>query len=274
MGSIVADLWEIGRFTPYRLHFLSVLFSPGPVSQSFASVLTTIGHKTTTNTPVPAIDGIDVSGDLLLYTTRIGEPPDPGFSATLSRLDKKRSSSVVADTWAYEQAANPDKVNSYGFTSISPTCAAQVPAEAGPAQYKGQLDSHPYGVAIAKDRTYIADAGSNDILEVSRFGRVRAIAVLPPQPTVVTAEAAAANGLPACAIGLTYNFEPMPTDVEIGGRHVVCDHPARRPRGPEPRCPRRGLEDQPADRQRASTGRWVPRCHQPGHRPGWNDLCV
>jgi hypothetical protein len=32
----------------------------------------------------------------------------------------------------------------------------------------------------------------------------------------VTAEAAAANKLPACTIGHDYHFEPVPTDVEVG----------------------------------------------------------
>jgi hypothetical protein len=124
---------------------------------------------------------------------------------------------LVADIWAYEQAANPDAGNTYGFESISDECAAQLPAELGPPQYPGQLDSNPFGVLIADDgRTYIADAGGNAILSVDRRGKVRTVAVLPPQPTVISAEGAAALGLPACAVGLTYDFEPVPTDVEMG----------------------------------------------------------
>ena len=45
--------------------------------------------------------------------------------------------------------------------------------------------------------------------------------VLPPQPAVITAAGAAANHLPACAVGLTYNFEAVPTDVEVGRSGVL-----------------------------------------------------
>jgi hypothetical protein len=62
----------------------------------------------------------------------------------------------------------------------------------------------------------VADAAGNDILRVRADGTISTVAVLPPQPTVVTADAADALGLPDCAIGLTYNFEAVPTDVEVG----------------------------------------------------------
>ena len=39
---------------------------------------------------------------------------------------------------------------------------------------------------------------------------------LPPQGVEVTQEAAQANGLPECAVGETFDFEPVPTDVELG----------------------------------------------------------
>ena len=41
------------------------------------------------------------------------------------------------------------------------------------------------------------------------------VTVLPPQPLVVTPEIGEANDFPECVIGKTYNFEPVPTDVEI-----------------------------------------------------------
>jgi len=62
----------------------------------------------------------------------------------------------------------------------------------------------------------VADAAGNDILRVRADGTISTVAVLPPQPTVVTADAADGLGLPDCAIGLTYNFEAVPTDVEVG----------------------------------------------------------
>ena len=39
---------------------------------------------------------------------------------------------------------------------------------------------------------------------------------MPPTPVTITADAAAANHLPDCTVGLVYEFEPVPTDVELG----------------------------------------------------------
>jgi hypothetical protein len=64
----------------------------------------------------------------------------------------------------------------------------------------------------------VADAGGNDIVKVDRYGRVSLIAVLPSQPLKVTAVLAAALGLPSCVVGVTYRFEAVPTDVEVGPR--------------------------------------------------------
>ena len=186
------------------------------VAQGFAPVLTHITRKGTTDLPVPGLDGIDTDGWRVLYTTRNGEEPtDPGFSSFLNRLKPDGSGRPLADLWLYEQQANPDQFNHYGFESITPECAAQLPPQVGPAQYTGQLDVNPYGVAIDGRRTYIADAGGNDVVEV-RHGDIRTVAVLPPQPLTVTDAVAAALGLPDCAKGLTYAFEPVPTDVEVG----------------------------------------------------------
>ena len=78
-------------------------------------------------------------------------------------------------------------------------------------------DSHPYSVTAYGKRSWIvADAGGNDLLKVNRHGRVSTIAVLPAQPLLLTADIVAALGLPECATGLTYNFEAVPTDVEVG----------------------------------------------------------
>ena len=68
-----------------------------------------------------------------------------------------------------------------------------------------------------KDAIYVADAGANAIWRVGYDGTVTTVAVLPPTaPIHVTAEIAAGLGLPACAAGHDYRFEPVPTDVELG----------------------------------------------------------
>jgi hypothetical protein len=49
--------------------------------------------------------------------------------------------------------------------------------EANPAG--GPVDSNPFGILAQGKWTYVADAGGNDLLAVSRYGRVETIAVFP-----------------------------------------------------------------------------------------------
>ncbi len=57
------------------------------------------------------------------------------------------------------------------------------------------------------------------------------ISVLPAQPVKISATFAASMGLPACVVGLTYKFEAVPTDVEIGPRGAL--YVTTLPGGPE-----------------------------------------
>ena len=102
---------------------------------------------------------------------------------------------------------------------------------------------------------YIADAGGNDIISVSSKGNVSTVAVLPPQPFVVTAEAAAGVGLPDCTIGLTYNFEPVPTDVEVSNSGIL--YVTTLPGGPEDPSLGRAARCTRSTR-RAVMSRWWP----------------
>lgn len=197
-------------------------------------VITVIDRKGNREIPAPGVDGLDVDDGKVVYSTRAdGEAGSPGFFAALKRVGRDGISNQVADLWAYEQKANPDQVNTYGFESIPADCAAQLPPppDFPPVQYTGVPDSNPFGVLVSDEKTYVADAGANAILEVSRSGRIRTVAVLPPQPAVVTAEAAAEVGFPDCTVGLTYRFEPVPTDIEKGrdGKLFVTTLPG----GPE-----------------------------------------
>lgn len=190
------------------------------VAQDFAGVLTKIGRHGTTDiasNPGGEIAGVDVgNGHHVLYTTTNADENGVQTAAALNSL-KRGSSSVVADIHNYEATQNPDQGATYGFESIPPDCAAQWPVDlAGPTSYTGAIDSHPYAIASDGGKTYVADAAGNAILEVGRHGQIRTVAVLPPQPSVISAEAVAANHFPECITGLTYDFEPVPTDVEIG----------------------------------------------------------
>lgn len=205
------------------------------VSQSFAGKLTAVGKKGTTDlvsTPGADIAGVAAEGrGTLTFTTTVFSETGP--SAQVKRVLPDGRVRVLADVGTYEATVNPDQINTYGFQGLSPECAAQIPAEVpGAEPYSGIVDSHPYSVAILPDGSRIVgDAGGNDILRITPNGKISTVAVLPPAPTVVTAEAAAGIGLPECAVGQTYNFEPVPTDVELGpdGRLYVSSLPG----GPE-----------------------------------------
>ncbi len=86
-----------------------------------------------------------------------------------------------------------------------------------PETYTGEIDSHPYGIALTDETIYVADAGANSVVSVDAgSGKTETVAVLPPRPYKITAEAAASNGLPDCVVGTTYDFESVPTDVAVG----------------------------------------------------------
>jgi hypothetical protein len=190
------------------------------VAQDFASLLTRIGPHGTTDlasNPGGEIAGVDDRGGSIYYTTANADPTTEAVTASTLSVYRHGSTHQVADLFQFESNNNPDQHQSYGFESISADCAAQWPVEQmGPAQYTGIIDSHPYAVAAGKHSVYVADAAGNDILEVDRAGHPRVVALLPPQPLVITADAVAALKLPACVVGLTYDFEAVPTDVEIG----------------------------------------------------------
>jgi hypothetical protein len=123
---------------------------------------------------------------------------------------------MTVDLSAFEQEHNPDADVTYGIENPS-ECVQQAFEPLGGANMQGGVDSHPYSVAsLGHGAWVVADAGGNDLLKVDAQGHVSVIAVLPRQPTVITAEIAAGLGLPDCVAGVTYNFEPVPTDVEVG----------------------------------------------------------
>src|SRR3954454_10500207 len=93
--------------------------------------------------PTGEIGGVAQHGNTVAYTTNDRDPVT--FEATASTLLVLRKGSVAmtVDLLQHEVDNNPDQINTYGFESISPECAAQVPPEIGPATYTGIVDSHP-----------------------------------------------------------------------------------------------------------------------------------
>ena len=207
------------------------------VAQDFAGTLSQVGKKGDVSDLVVApgteIAGVAALGNgTVFYTTAIGATEEsPPTSTQLRRVLPNGHVSTLADLLSYEKTVNPDHVNTYGLVGASRACLAQWPEQAGPATYTGILDSHPYAVALAPGGVYVADAAGNDLLRVTPNGTISTIAVLPPQPTMITPEIAAANGLPDCTIGLTYNFEPVPTDVEVAPNGTL--YVSLLPGGPE-----------------------------------------
>ncbi|MBD5785021.1 ScyD/ScyE family protein [Cellulosimicrobium terreum] len=198
------------------------------VTQNFAGLLTSVDRHGTPSVLYASEGGAEVGGvsfdglRTLTFTETVGGETGITASAVKTlRLDAKGAPSgaprVLVDTYAYEQKNNPDSRVTYGLRDTDPDCVAQVPA-GGPISplYTGLVDSHPYATASLLGTTFVADAGTNAILSVSPHGKARTLAVLPAQPAVVTAEAAAGIGWPECVVGETYWFEAVPTDVEIG----------------------------------------------------------
>jgi hypothetical protein len=200
------------------------------VADSFTSTLNLIGDPKPLATGPDSTTGGDIAGvgvdsrrQALAYTSSTGD-----HATTTLTILRRGAKPVVADLSGFEKTRNPDSKIAYGITQpLAPavkSCvlaslqAAGAPgADQGQVSYPGQVDSHPYAVAALGDGSWaVADAGGNDIVRVDRWGHVSLIAVLPAQPLKITQAVIDANGLPSCALGITYRSEAVPTDVETG----------------------------------------------------------
>jgi DNA-binding beta-propeller fold protein YncE len=203
------------------------------VSQSFGGSIVLVDKHGDVSDPLvegPVGGVADGPFGTILYTLA---DPEAGLGELRLRFWNGQSV-LFADLAQFEADENPDAVNSYGVQGISPECAAQWPVdELGPAQYDGIVDSNPFKITPTWYGILVADSGGNTINLVDWNGNVSNVAVLPPQPLLLPTDPAAlaAIGVPACVAGLTYNFEPVPTDVELGkhGRLIVSLLPG----GPE-----------------------------------------
>ena len=182
-------------------------------------------------TGVPGASGVAYKHGKLAYTSTVTN--EETFENSASALHIKSSHGTVdADTLRFEQRRNPDHRITYG---IDHPTACQREALGPQAKYRGLVDSHAYSVSAWGNKWLVADAGANNVLVVDKHGHIRNMSVLPRQPVTITAESAAALGLdPECFAGTTYNFESVPTDVEVGtnGRIYVSTLPGG-PEGPE-----------------------------------------
>ncbi len=198
------------------------------------------GAVQTVVTPLSGRDltGLEVSngGRTIAYTS--GNEDHSSTSLTVRRAGRP---DLVADISGYEAAHNPDGGSTYGILAGGNPCAEAILGDlsGGPATYPGGVDSHPYAVTRLHNGWAVADAGANAILGVSASGAVSTIAVLPPQVTTLTqsqvdaltASVGAPPGALQCLVGVTYGFEPVPTDVERGEDGML--YVSTLPGGPE-----------------------------------------
>lgn len=184
------------------------------VAQDFAGIITKVrGNGTRKDIVVEQgeVAGVAARGYDVAYTFTGGTEANP--VALLKMRARNGTITTIADLGTYEAQHNPDSGMRYGFRNLPAECAAQVPPEFLP--YTGIVESHPYAVANAADGGwYVADAAANDVLHVAPNGDIEVFGVLRPRKSGITAESAAALGLPDCTIGHTYAFEAVPTDVE------------------------------------------------------------
>jgi hypothetical protein len=171
---------------------------------------------------------VNPRGDLAYTSSVFGQA---GATSTALTIKPKQGGAVVTvDLLAYEKAHNPDGGVHYGIDN--PTdCQKEALKPFGGASTTGVVDSHPYSVtAWGNNAWLVGEAGGNDLLKVDRYGQITPIAVLPRQPTTITTDDAKSLGLPDCVVGAVYNFDPVPTDVEISGNSAVV---SLLPGGPE-----------------------------------------
>ena len=154
------------------------------------------------------VGGVSVDGGRLVFTLT-------GAKQLVKRMVAGGKARTIANVGAYERNKNPDKKVTYGFKGITNACLAKLP-EGFRGKYTGIVESHPYATDIVGDDVYLADAGGNDILRIAADGSIKKVAVLPPTKVKVTRAAINALGLPECVRGLSYKFEAVPTDVEMG----------------------------------------------------------
>ena len=174
------------------------------------------GSVTTIVSGVPGASGVAASGRYLAYTTTVGGAPPVGISASGLTITGPKGFTKSADLLAYERARNPDAKIRYGVDNPSQCVIDELTKAGFPVSYTGLIDSHAYSVTAAGGRWVVADAGANALVTVTTSGKVSTLAVLPRHPMKITAAIAAQLGLADCVVGTVYNFESVPTDVEVG----------------------------------------------------------
>lgn len=172
-----------------------------------------------------AISGFAYDGTTLAYTFSGGTEDRPVSRLKVRDVTLPTSGGVargavappagenLANLGRFERRVNPDGDQVYGIRGVK-NCNG-VPRQFRP--YSGIKESNPYAVEAADDGGwFVADAAANSVVHVDDDGDVETALVLPVQRLTITRAIAEANDLPRCAVGKTWRYEPVPTDVEEG----------------------------------------------------------
>ncbi|HEX9228090.1 MAG TPA: ScyD/ScyE family protein [Arthrobacter sp.] len=214
------------------------------VSESFGGRLTRVDSNGTRHvlyeTPDWSVAGNARQDGGTYFLESKGAGPNPAALAGHVRIigeDGKQR--TLGDFATLETEENADGETRYGYRDLPDGCAAKLPPTM-PETYEGEIDSHPYAMALTDETIYVADAGANSVVSVdTSSGETKTVAVLPPRPYEITKDVAAANSLPDCVVGSTYDFEAVPTDVAVGRDGWI--YVTSLPGGPEdPRMGARG----------------------------------
>jgi DNA-binding beta-propeller fold protein YncE len=145
--------------------------------------------------------GIGLRGDTI-YATLSSAPPDTGGPGaqgptSLVRVGAKNSQQQIADLLAHEVSANPDGQ----------------PQETGP---DADAWSNPYAILPLADTILVADAAGNDVLKVTKGGKVSTLTALP------TFEAPGCDDFPNNGVP-NGGCDPVPTDLALtrDGKYVL-----------------------------------------------------
>jgi hypothetical protein len=179
-------------------------------TDGFKGTVTRLKNGTKSVVVSGGAEGVAVSGKKLAYSVTTGKTSQvivrrPGHKPQVIKVRR------------FEAINNPDGGVHYGIIKNYNQCAADFfnSQQPGSARYTGIVDSHPYQLASLPGGAWaVAEAAGNDILRISKTGKISVVALLPRQPITLTQAQATALGAPSCVVGVRYAFEPVPTDVE------------------------------------------------------------
>ena len=141
------------------------------------------------------VAGVSRSGNTVAFTVS-------GKNKVVKQMVNGAKPTTLADVGKYEASKNPDKGRTYGLQGGDGRLRGAVAVkDLGPATYTGIVDSHPFSTYTTADGVYVGEAAGNDILWVGNDGKIKTVAVLPPTPVTITAEAAEANKHPGVRRG-------------------------------------------------------------------------